>query len=315
MKSVKLIQLSFMAVALLGFSLTGCKKDNLNKGSSDNTSIIQLAADELTVNSAIDDAAKDAETVLSMSSNRLKSSEGMPCHASIDSVKTKLDTVTYFITYNGDNCIGKRTRTGKIEIKKAVGTHWVQAGATVSYKYIDYTITNKKSGKSIVLNGKKTFKNVSGGTIWQLGQPGIALTSIIHTIKGTMYTKFEDGTTRMWNISRQIAYTGTPGQLIMTVDGMGTVGDYTKLVTWGTNRNNEEFFTQITQSVVHKELCEWDPISGIKVHRVPAKSKSATITFGFDKDNLPITAGNCPEKYRVDWQIGGNSGISYLLLH
>ena len=311
MKPLKLIQLSFMALALLGFSLTGCKKDNLNQGSNDNSSVLQLSADEQAVNNAMDDAAKDAESILSAGVTRLKSTNGWPCNATIDSTQKVNDTITFFITYNGSNCSGNRTRTGKVEIKKAVGTHWLLPGATVKYKYINYTITHNKTGKSITINGTKTFTNLSGGFIWQLGA---GATSIVQRISGVMQAKFDDGSTRTWNVARQITYTGTPGQLVMTIDGFGNAGTFDNLVTWGTNRNDEPFYTQITQSVVHKQLCGWDPVSGIKIHQIPAKSKSATITFGYDDNNTPITGDLCPTKYRVDWQRNGNSGTSYILL-
>jgi len=311
MKSKKLIQLSFILIVLLGFSITGCKKDNLNQGSTDTSSMLQLTADEINVENAMDDAVKDAEAVMSFGGIHLKSTVGLPCNATIDSTSVINDTITFFITYDGLNCNGNRHRTGKIEIKKAVGTHWGQVGATVIYKYIDYTITRVATGKSLTLNGTKTFQNVSGGHIWQLG---FGATSIVHRINGTMQTKFEDGTTHTWNVARQVTYTGTPNQLLMTVDGFGSAGEYTNLVTWGINRKDEVFYTQITQSVVHKELCSWDPVSGIKIHQIPSANKSVTITFGYDSNNQPVTGDECPTKYRFDWQRNGDSGTIYMLL-
>jgi hypothetical protein len=311
MKSKKLFQLSFVLIALLGISLTGCKKDNLNQGNNDNSSMLQLTTDEINVENAMNDAVSDAENVLSFGGSQLKSTNGWPCHASIDSSAIVNDTITLFINYEGLNCLGNRSRTGRIEIKKAVGTHWVQPGATVIFKYIGYSITHNASGKSTTFNGTISFKNVSGGYIMQLGH---GVTSIVHRISGAMQMTFDNGTSRTWNVARQVTYTGTNNQLLMTIDGFGSAGGYTGLVTWGTNRNDEAFYTQITQSVVHKELCSWDPVSGIKIHQVPSASKSATITFGYDNNNLPVTGDECPTKYRVDWQKNGNSGTSYILL-
>ncbi|HEX7412063.1 MAG TPA: hypothetical protein VF298_07995 [Bacteroidales bacterium] len=311
MKSRKLFQLSFILVALLGFSLTGCKKDNMNQGSTDTSSMLQLTTDEINVEDAMDDASKDAETVMSFGSGQEKSTIGLPCNATIDSTAIINDSISLFITYDGLNCNGTRNRTGKIEIKKAVGTHWGQAGATVIFKFIDFTVTRVAKGKSLKFNGTKIFQNVSGGFIWQLG---FGATSIVHRINGAMQTTFDNGTSRTWNVARQITYTGTHNQLLINIDGFGTAGEYSNLVTWGTNRNDEAFYTQITQSVVHKELCSWDPVSGIKIHQIPSKSKSATITFGYNSNNEPITGDECPTKYRVDWQRNGNSGTIYVLL-
>ena len=158
----------------------------------------------------------------------------------------------------------------------------------------------------------KIFKNVSGGFVRQLG---FGPTSIVHRISGVLHTKFDDGTTRKWNVARQITYTGSNNQLLMTVDGFGSEGDFTNLVSWGTNRNDEAFFTQIKQSIVHKQLCSWDQVSGIKTHQIPSASKSVTITFGYDSNNEPIIGDACPTKYRVDWQRNGNSGTKYILLN
>jgi hypothetical protein len=85
-------------------------------------------------------------------------------------------------------------------------------------------------------------------------------------------------------------------------------------VVWGTNRNGEDFYTRITESVVHKEVCDWNPVTGIKIHEIPAVDKSATITFGYDSNNEPVTNGDCPTHYRVDWQNGTYTGTSFLPL-
>jgi hypothetical protein len=47
---------------------------------------------------------------------------------------------------------------------------------------------------------------------------------------------------------------------------------------------------------------------------IPSDDKQATITFGYDNNNQLILNGDCPTKYRVDWQKGSNSGTVYLFL-
>jgi hypothetical protein len=66
---------------------------------------------------------------------------------------------------------------------------------------------------------------------------------------------------------------------------------------------------------VHRMACNFDPVSGIIHYAIPAYDKSATITFGYDSNNQLITNGDCPTKYRLDWQYNGNSGTFYLWLH
>ncbi|MEI6060094.1 MAG: hypothetical protein WCR72_05265 [Bacteroidota bacterium] len=310
MKTKNLFRLAFILVPAIALSFTSCKKDNLNKGTADPTSLVQLSADENNVESVMNDAEGDITSVMS-NNGSLKSTAWLPCNATVDSLAVANDSVTMYINYNGLNCNGTRNRSGKIEIKKKVGTHWELAGATIIYKYIDFTVTRVSTGKSITLNGTKTFVNVNGGHRWQVGT---TLTSYVERISGAMQASFDNGTSRTWNVARQLTYTGTPGQFILTVDGFGSGNDYQNLVVWGTNRHGEEFYTQISQSVVCRQACDWNPVSGIKVHQIPGDNKSATITFGYDDNNQPVTGDNCPTSYRVDWQKNNQSGTSYFPL-
>lgn len=311
MKTKNLIQFAVIFVAAFTLTFTSCKKDNLEQETADPTSLQQLSADENNVESIMDDAAGDITSVLSNNGGNLKSTEWLPCNATVDSLAVLNDTVTIFINYDGLNCNGTRNRTGKIEIKKQIGTHWGQAGATVIYKYVNFTVTRVSTGKSITLNGTKTFVNVNGGHRWQVGS---IITSYVERISGTMQASFDNGTSRSWNVARQLTYTGAPGQFILSIDGLGSTDTYQNLVVWGTNRQGEEFFTQITQTVVCRQLCGWNPVSGIKIHQIPSDNKSATITFGYDSNYQPITGNECPTHYRVDWQRNNNSGTSYLPL-
>jgi len=309
MKTMKVLKLGALLIVVAGLSLTGCKKDKQNNLSPDSSNLQQLSKDENTVTAVSDETMNDVNNYLS--SGNLKSTESVPCHAWVDSTAVVNDTITFFITYNGLNCNGTRTRTGQVEIKKRVGTHWHEAGATVIVTYINFTITKVSTGKSLKLNGTKTFQNVTGGFLFQLGN---GYTSIVHKVWGSMQATFDDNSTRTWNIARQKTFTGTVGQLEMTVDGFGSADSYNNLVIWGTNRQSDQFYTQITQSVVYKEACGWDPVTGIKIHQIPASSKKATITFGYDNNNQMVTNGDCPTKYKLDWEIGTHSGTVYLFL-
>lgn len=311
MKTKNLIQLAFILVSALSIALTSCKKDDLDTGNANPDELKQLSADENYVESIMNDAISDVSSVMSNNGGNLKSTEWLPCNATIDSLAVVNDTVTIYITYNGLNCNGTRNRTGKIEIQKKVGTHWEQAGATVVYKYINFTVTRLANNSTVTLNGTKNFVNVNGGHRWQVGS---TIDSFVERISGNMQASFDNGTSRTWNVARQVTYTGTAGQLILTVDGLGTSGEYQNLAVWGTNRQGEEFFTQITQSVIHRQACEWDPVSGIKIHQIPSDNKSATITFGYNDNNEPIVGDECPTRYRVDWQRNNQSGTAYLTL-
>lgn len=311
MKTKNLFQLAVILVSAILLTFTSCKKDNLDLGNADPATLEQLASDENDVESIMNDAAGDITSVMSNNGTGLKSTEWKPCDATVDSLAVLNDTVTIYITYDGKSCNNKHKRTGKIEIKKKVGTHWEQAGATVIYKYINFTVTRIGNNKKVTLNGTKTFVNVNGGHRWQVGT---AITSYVEKVSGSMQASFDNGTSRTWNVARQLTYTGTPGQFNLAIDGFGTSSDYQNLVVWGTNRAGEEFFTQISQPVVCRQACGWDPVSGIKIHQIPSESKSATITFGFDSNNQPIVGTDCPTRYKVDWQKNNKSGTSYLPL-
>jgi len=310
MKTTNLFRSIALILALTGLTLTSCKKDKLDEGKNDSTSLTQLSNDEINVEEISNDALQDVEGILSYNGGNLKSTDRIPCNATIDSTSVVNDTITIYITYDGLSCNGRRLRTGQVQIKKQVGSHWGMEGASVNVKYINFSVTRVASGNTIVLNSDKTFTNVTGGFIYMLGQNGFS--SLVHRVNGYVNVTFDNGTTRTWNIARQRTYTGMPGQLVLTVDGFGAAGEYSNLVVWGTNRNGEEFYTQIDQSVVHKEVCEWHPVTGIKIHQIPDADKSATITFGYDSNNLPVTNGDCPTHYRIDWQNGTYTGTRFV---
>jgi hypothetical protein len=309
MKATKFLKIGVILIAVIGLTFAGCKKEKQNDQTPDSSSMQQLSKDDNAMENASDEALNDVNTLLS--GGNLKSTDFWPCHATIDSTAVVNDTITFFITYNGLNCKGNLSRTGKVEIKKKVGTHWHDIGATVIVTCIDLQITKVSNGKSIKLNGTKTFQNMTGGFIWQLGNQ---YSSIVHKIWGVINVTFDDNTTRTWNIARQRTFTGTMGQLLMTIDGFGTEGSYNNLVVWGINRNGETFYTQIIQSVVFRETCDWNPCSGIKIHQIPSDDKKATITFGYNNNNEPVVGDECPTKYRLDWQKGIHSGTIYLIL-
>jgi len=308
MKTKNGIKLFAILIAVIGISIAGCKKDKSdNTDNTDTKSMQQLSKDEVAVESATGDVLNDANTILSGGLGK-----SMPCNVTIDSVShSTIDTIAYYLTFNGLNCSGTHMRTGNAIIKKAVGTHWINPGATVSITYVNLQVTKVSSGKSLTFNGTKTWENVSGGLVVQLGG---SVTSITHRITGAIQATFDDGTTRTWNIARQRVFTGTLGQLVITESGFGSADGYNNLVVWGTNRNGEAFYTQLTSPVAFKQACGWDPVSGIKIHQIPSDNKSATITFGYNDSNQPVTGSDCPTRYKLDWVKGSHSGTLYLPL-
>lgn len=311
MKTQNLFRFGFLMIAAMTLMFAGCKKDTTtNKGSANTESMQQLTKDEINVENASDQALNDVNMVLSP--GKLKSTESWPCNATVTFGGIVNDTITIDIDYHGKDCSNTHIRSGHVIVKKRYLEDWGLAGATVIVRLNNFTITKISNGKSLTLNGTKHFQNVSGHYLWELGLDS-TVTSIEHRVWGTVTATFENGN-RVWNIARQRTFTGSLIALVMTTDGFGSADGYTNLATWGINRNDEQFYSSITQSVVHKQVCNWDPCSGIIIHEIPAASKSATITFGYDSNNNLITNGDCPTRYRVDWVVGSNSGTFFLPL-
>ena len=307
MKSTKKITLVF-AIALIGVFSTACKKelkDNLNPDSS---SIQQLVKDEVVIESSSEEAINDANDVLSKSNT--KDLQAMPCNANIDSVLIA-DTMIYTITFNGLNCAGTKFKTGKLIVKKNVLTPWSQALTTVTIRFDSLKVTKVSNGNWVMMNGTKTCQNVSGGLVKNLTSSS---SPIVQKVIGSIQATFSDNTTRTWNVARQITYSGNYAthELLISLAGLGSENGYTNLVVWGINRHNENFYTQISQAIVLRESCGWNAISGIKTHQIPSDNKSATITFGFNNLNQPITGNACPEKLKIDWTKGSYSGTLFL---
>ncbi len=308
---MKLPKILLMILVVTGITFTGCKKEKTTDPKPESTTSLQkLSRDEQNFEDVSDEALNDATQVLS-GNNGLKSTMMPPCNATVDSAVVANDSITYYITYNGNNCSNTRFREGQITVTKKVGEYWITPGATTIVRMINFHIVKLATNHSVTLNGTKHFQNVSGGVFWQLGT---SLTSIVQKVWGSVEATFDDNTSRTWNIARQRTITGTLTNLVITIDGFGTSGIYNNLVVWGTNRDGEAFYTTIQQSVVLKQSCGWDPCSGIKKHELPVADKSATLTFGYNANGQPVTGVECPTYYRLDWQKGNNSGTLYLPL-
>ena len=316
MKTAKILGLGLFLAVLVAFGTTSCKKDKTSTTTENpNTASMQnLSSDENQVTTANDEATNDINAVLG-GTGGTKSNEGWrkPCNATIDSTSVVQDTITYYITYNGKNCRGNLERHGQVEIKKNVNTRWHQAGAVVYYKFINLQVIHLRSQKSVTLNGQKKYTNVSGGLIWMVPQ---YISSVTFKDEGNMTVLFDDNSTKTWNVARQSTFTfsTTDNEYVLTIDGFGSADGYSNLVLWGTNRNSEQFYMQILQSVVHRQFCDFDPCTGVKKMSIPSDSKGATLTFGYNNNDEPVTGNDCPTKYKVDWYKGSKSGTLYLFL-
>lgn len=311
MKTMKtnLFKLAAILIAVLAISISGCKKDD-NNNDGDSKSLQDLSKDNVSFDNATGDIMKDADGILSNGSS--KTLYGLPCNVTIDSSNIVGDTIIYSVTYDGLNCDETLLREGNAEIRKNVNSHWVDTGATVSITLIDLKITRVSDNRFVILNGTMTYENVTGGYLTLLGT---VYSVITHRGYGAISATFDDNTTALWHIAREVSYSGAEGSYVITGDGFGAADGYTDLECWGTNRAGEDFYSIVLSPVVVKQACGYDPCSGSVKHDIPAENKNATVEFGYDDDNLLITNGDCPARFRLDWDVNGNQGTLFLQLH
>jgi hypothetical protein len=311
MKTKNVAKLIAILTIVIGISFAGCKKNRTNEVTNpDTSSLQQLARDDAQVQASDDHITNDVNDILSQSNAKsIEDSIPNSCTISIDSIHHG-DTIVYTLLYNGYSGLHNFLRTGTVVIERLKNVHWKDSGATVWVTYISLAITKISSGKSFIFSGNRTYENVSGGLIKELGHGAV---SIKHQITGSLQITFEDGTTRNWTLRKTRTFSGTyPTQLEMTVGGFGSDGGYNNLIEWGANRKGENFYTQITTPILYSESCGWDPIWGVLIHQIPSVPKSAAITFGYNSSSQQVTQGSCADYFKLDWVIKTNHGTIYI---
>jgi hypothetical protein len=318
MKSRNVIKLMAILVAVIGINIAGCKKDKTTPTSTtpDPSSLTQLTKDDNQVQSSDNEISNDANAVLSSSKvNSVRENfKGMDsvappanCIITIDTVGTN-QVITF--VYNGLNTNGTFSRTGTVIVTKALGVKWLTINASITIQYVNLAVTRIASGKQFIYNGTMTWTNISGGLILNLNGTG----TVTHQITGNMSITFDDGTQRTWTVNRQRVWSGTyPLALVLSESGFGTSGTYNNCTEYGTNRNGEAFFTQVspTTPVVFNETCLWVPNSGVLIHSIPSTPKSATITFGYNSSDQLVSSGDCATYYQLVWTWKTSTGTLY----
>lgn len=295
------------AVTLLtGMTLfSSCKKDETE---ADTTTLNkEQSADGEDVAASADVVDDEIDNVMSLTSLKSGDAINLPCNVSIDSTLKAQKKFT--ITFNGENCNGTRTRSGKVEVTLTNGTKWADVGAVLTVKYIDVKITHKASKRYVIMNGTKTHTNVSGGLVKNLGSAGTP-TAIIRKIQSNdMKVTFANEAARSWNIARQRTFTKENGSMMIKVEGFGEADGKNNLVEWGTNRRSTNFYTQIVTPVIKTQECDYKPISGEKIHYVGLRT--INVTLGTDVNGVPATEG-CATHYKISWNAVG--GVKTVIL-
>lgn len=307
MKTNTVIKLA-LAISCTGLFFA-CSKNNAasnaNSTNATNTQLQTEADDQVMVTNESDAVSNDANNALysspttggnsiapvyssGVTTNGVGGSQALGftiCDATI-TWDTTSSTKSIIITYNGTNCWGNRTRTGVVTITEPRKTYWGTAGASVNINIDNLKITRIRDGKSIVINGTKTFTNVSGGHMVDLPN----LDSIVHTITGNLSVTYDNGTTRTMNEDKQRVFTYNNG-VVITSTGLHTdsLGN-TTVSHWGTNRDGVGFEWLITVPKVIEQSCDYRLVSG-ENEFLRTNNVTLTVTYGLDASGNPTS---CP---------------------
>jgi hypothetical protein len=286
-------------VFLMTLVIVSCQKND--KG-SDNTNYDTEATvqsdDQSNFSGQIDQLSTDASVILESNGSfagRLTDVLAGVCNANF-TLDSSGGTRTITIVYNGNNCLGTHSRIGTVTVSMPGATRWKNVGAAVTVTYTNLVIKRLIDNKSITINGSQTITNVSGGLI--INYP--ATTSVTHSITSAgMSIKFDDNTTRTWQIARQHVITYNNG-LVVTVTGTHTEGTVTRVAEWGTNRLGRAFTSAITEPLIFRQDCGFRLTSGQITHTLPVFSASAT--FGLNAAGSPTTCPGTGSYYcKVIW--------------
>ena len=330
-----LIRRITLAICLIScINIYSCKKDNSSSGSGNETAIATTEGDDqaqvsVESDALTDDASAALEGQASFSgsssysvitkgttavnsigdanhTSSLVDSHNLICDATI-TYDTIADQRVITIVYDGTNCWGNRTRNGTVTISMPVGVYWKDQGAVATITATNLKITRVRDGKAIVIDGSKTFTNVSGGLLIDLAN----LQTITHTIVSTgINVTFDNGSKRSWQISKKRVYTYDNG-IVITTTGTYNDGTDDNIAEWGTNRNGNSFKSLITADKVIRQDCSFRLVSGQNTVKIP--SGVTVITYGLDSSGNPT---GCPGEgsyyYKLTWT--GNGGLTFTII-
>jgi hypothetical protein len=289
--------------------MTACKKDEPIEVPTDSTPVQQLSQDDSSVEYNVDEVIIDAGDILS--GNFGLKNLNLPCNSTLESVTVTNDTVNYHINYNGQNCSQSTHRTGSVIIQLKEDTDWSTPGSFLLVEFIDYKVTNIFNGITMTINGTSSLENVSGGTIQELGS---GVNTVINKNVADVMVTFSNLSAREWHLSKLLVYSGAPGSLVLATNGFGNAHGYNSVLSWGKDREDKVFISQVAESVVCTEACNFVPRSGRQIYSIPVDNLTATVTYGYNSNNEPISGAECPTHYKLEWNQHGDSGIIYIPL-
>ncbi len=305
-----------LTTALLGVSLSSCKKDEkedakLNeefKQFNDDSNFYKGESDQADndINNAIRDIPAFGKGVYIQSSPL--------CGVTIDS--TQIAQKILFFNFDGVTpCFSpSRTRDGQIKVQLTSGTYWSDVNAVLTITYINFKITRLYDNKSITFNGIKTLKNVNGND-W-LGFLNTTSTLKYQERAFNIQVLFNSGATAIWNSARISEWSYDPNgpgnlpKIDITFNGDTTLNSYTFVDSWGINRFGDLFTTYYNSPWISNTYCGLGrPNTGQLTHNV--NNSNFVLTLGLDQNGNP-TPYDCAYGFKVSWTVNGNTYVSIL---
>lgn len=288
--------LSLFVTLSFVLALTACKKDKEAGPSQEEINLLVAAQadDEAQVSAEMDAAIVDASFFLENYHNFSGNASVLDqpiCDATIET-DYESDPKTLTITYNGEGCSSKKTRTGKVIVSMPQNKYWIEAGTAVTITYENFKVLRTADQKSITLNGSKTYTNITGGLTYDLLYQ--QADTINHSLSSNdISVKINDLNARQWSIARgyELTYNPTLQDIRVAITGLHTEGSVGKIAEWGINRFGDSFITTIDVPVVLSFQCDKRVISGEVTHKTTAYT--ATATFGLSSSGQPVSS--CPE--------------------
>ncbi|MDX2191266.1 MAG: hypothetical protein SFY32_15545 [Bacteroidota bacterium] len=308
----KIILNTALILACVGYITTSCTRKSsdptpattASASTDDETAQVQNAGDQNNASTQIDAAMNDA-------GNALAGSSGARIDDAIQTSGCTVVTSTNFtstvngasksvtITYDRSVC-EKKVRSGTIVLTLTNGAKFSDVGATWTVSFSGYTMrrVDRRGNQDtayVEINGLHTVTNVNGGFV-RVNMSLNPSPLVIHKVESNnMSLTFPNGKTRNWNVARQITWDKDYTQ---TITGFGTQGGFSDVVTWGTNRFGDTFFTRISTPIISKWACAYFPSQGQRIHQVTsaANGKQLTVT-----ESILADADGCAGGYAISF--------------
>lgn len=318
MKTKNSIFSSLLAIFIVIFIITGCKKNEdpaptptpAIVSPTDSTSQTTRASDQSNVENESNQAMDEANSAMGQVSTTREVQA--ICGYTIDSSLKAQGKIT--LIYDGTtNCSGK-TRSGKIFIElpvvNGVVTRMSTAGATAKLTFENYKIINVATNKSIEFNGFHTVTDSTGytDTALYLG------TIVVYKIRGNVQITFTDGTSGTWNTAkRRILDISVMNNIAsVSVSGDTVINNYPgKAAFWGINRVGDSFTVTVPTPVEYKVIfgtCLYRAKGVVKYYWL---THEITVRYGVTNLGFYPDPAPCPWGYSIEWQ-GGNANIQYI---